>query len=71
MAAWQVSLNEVGNRVRSHLEVIPLRLGSVEYLDRELTARHDHKRRVVKVFLKLPGIECGTHDNDLQVLSIA
>ena len=34
-------------------------------------AGSDHERTIVKVFLELPCIQCGTHNHNLKILAIA
>lgn len=51
----------------SCLQVVPLWFRRIENLHWVGAPRDGEKRAVVKVHLELPSIECGTHDNDLNI----
>jgi hypothetical protein len=53
------------------LKIVAFGLSSVEDLNRELATWHHHQWRIVEVFLELAGIQRCTHDDNLQVATIA
>jgi hypothetical protein len=53
----------------SSLQIVPLRLRGVEYLDGVGAPRHVHQGRVVKVALELARVQRSAHNNQLQVSS--
>lgn len=52
------------------LQIVALRLRRVENLHWECATGNVHARAVVKILLKLAGIQCGAHNDDFQVVAL-
>mmetsp|Transcript_32112 Transcript_32112/g.68363 ORF Transcript_32112/g.68363 Transcript_32112/m.68363 type:complete len:713 (-) Transcript_32112:7-2145(-) len=58
-------------RPNRRLDVVPFRLGRVEYFHGECAARHLEERGAVEVGLKLLRVERGGHDDNLELAVLA